>query len=157
MDRVRVKDLPDGHCEHCPVRGKGLACPRLASDHVRFCEWVDPTNPAHRPGVAGTLVALAARPVAAPVAGPEDTWYEEYPASSPSLAVRAGNLAAAAVEAVASGGKRATPEERERRLSICRGCEFFDADRVMCRQCGCSLSLKTRLDAWHCPLVPPKW
>jgi hypothetical protein len=51
-------------------------------------------------------------------------------------------------------------EEKERRLSICRGCEFFKLSTLnshlsTCLKCGCALNLKTRLETEHCPIG--KW
>ena len=45
-------------------------------------------------------------------------------------------------------------EERERRLGICHACEFL-IDGKRCAKCGCNVSWKTRLEAWHCPIQ--KW
>jgi hypothetical protein len=79
------------------------------------------------------------------------------PASSPSLATRAGYLAKAVVAAVATGGETVSPEERARRLAICASCEHFDDAARRCRVCTCHMPLKVRLAAWHCPLPEPKW
>jgi hypothetical protein len=46
-----------------------------------------------------------------------------------------------------------SPAEMERRLAICRGCQFFQAMR--CLKCHCFLSLKARLETEHCPIA--KW
>ena len=50
--------------------------------------------------------------------------------------------------------KYASKEERERRLDICRTCEFFTKYEV-CRKCGCAMRAKTRLDRAFCPVH--KW
>jgi len=78
-------------------------------------------------------------------------------AKPPTLARKAVSLAGAVATGIASGMARVTPEEQERRLAICRECVHFDRKSVACRRCGCKLSLKTRLEAWHCPLPVPKW
>lgn len=72
-----------------------------------------------------------------------------------SLVRRAKMLAGAVGRFVASGGERATPDERARRLAICGGCEHFDAGGRRCRLCTCYMPLKARLATEHCPVE--KW
>lgn len=110
-------------CDECPMP-PGRDCHPMYCDFLRSGE---PTKVAH-------VRALAARP----------------PPAFPPLTEQAGNLAGAIVTAVASGGKLATPEERERRLAICAGCPEFVAGR--CRQCGCVMGWKVKLAAWRCPI-----
>jgi hypothetical protein len=51
--------------------------------------------------------------------------------------------------------KRSNEEEFERRMDICRSCEFFRANTQTCRKCGCFMKLKTKLERAHCPIK--KW
>ena len=46
-------------------------------------------------------------------------------------------------------------EEAFARMEICRGCDRFDAEAVRCKECGCSMTLKTHLATADCPLG--KW
>lgn len=48
-----------------------------------------------------------------------------------------------------------TEEEAERRLEICKGCEYFSGST--CSQCGCFMSWKKIFTTERCPLDPPKW
>ena len=48
--------------------------------------------------------------------------------------------------------KRSDEEEFERRMDICRSCEFFRAKTETCRKCGCFMKLKTKLERAHCPI-----
>lgn len=78
----------------------------------------------------------------------------------PSLTNKATSLAGAAFRvsrAAISGEKVSTSSsEIERRLSICRACEFFKESPAMrCLKCGCFLNLKARLETEHCPIN--KW
>lgn len=73
----------------------------------------------------------------------------------PSLLTQVGNAIGAAGRFVASGGAMVDQAEQQRRLAICHECEFYDAQQIKCRKCGCKLNLKTRLQAWHCPIS--KW
>jgi len=50
---------------------------------------------------------------------------------------------------------RSQEEEMERRLSICRSCEFFKPRTEQCAKCGCFMKLKTKLEKAHCPI--DKW
>jgi len=45
--------------------------------------------------------------------------------------------------------------EFDRRMSICRSCEFFRAKSEQCRKCGCFMKLKTKIERAHCPVH--KW
>jgi hypothetical protein len=52
-------------------------------------------------------------------------------------------------------------EEKDVRMTICRGCEHFNETLVQCGICGCFLEAKTRLKNFHCALDQigevPKW
>jgi len=71
----------------------------------------------------------------------------------PSLLKQAANVAKAVVTHVATGMSNATPEEKNRRLSICGGCPFFKEGR--CTKCGCFLEVKTGFSSSKCPIG--KW
>jgi hypothetical protein len=79
--------------------------------------------------------------------------------SMPSASQMAKNFGRSVVNnavSVAQGNDlRLTPEEANRRLSICRGCEFFEALSQRCSRCGCFLAVKTYLKAEKCPVG--KW
>ena len=44
---------------------------------------------------------------------------------------------------------------RNKRYDICKGCEHFFSPIKMCRECGCSMPLKTWLKEAKCPVN--KW
>lgn len=46
-------------------------------------------------------------------------------------------------------------EKAFERLSICHGCEFFDAETDKCLKCGCNMAIKTNLSVSKCPIG--KW
>jgi hypothetical protein len=77
--------------------------------------------------------------------------------SEPSLWQKAKNLTRAAGrvgKAAVKGAKiAAAPEEIERRMAICQGCEFFTGKS--CKKCGCNINFKARLETEHCPIG--KW
>lgn len=127
--------FPSEPCQACPRVGRGLPTPCRAqtTGHARFCELA-------AAGHEGYVALLC-----------DDL----PPPSMPPLLARVRNLAGAVVQAVKSRAQEASPAERARRLDICRGCENYDGGS--CRLCGCHLPLKVRLEAWHCPLDPPKW
>ena len=78
----------------------------------------------------------------------------------PGVVARAWDFAKNATRHVATGLKTVSDEERDRRLAICQGCEFFDQEKDLCKKCGCKGRMfRTKL-SWadqKCPLTPPKW
>ena len=76
----------------------------------------------------------------------------------PSMAKMASNAAQAVVrnvQSVAAGNDlRLSSDEANSRLSICKGCEFFDKNQERCGKCG-FMALKTYLKAERCPVG--KW
>jgi len=46
-------------------------------------------------------------------------------------------------------------ELAQKRLSICRGCEYFEAHYSRCSKCGCIMPVKVRLPKMKCPVG--KW
>lgn len=78
--------------------------------------------------------------------------------SSPILATKwemMKNIVEAAKDAIASGLDVRTPEDTEKALTICAGCEYLNREQGRCGVCGCYLKVKTALTAWHCPIG--KW
>jgi hypothetical protein len=76
--------------------------------------------------------------------------------SMPSVGQMARNLGRSVVSnavSVAQGNNlRLTPEEANRRLSICKKCEFFEALSQRCSKCGCFMAVKSYLKAEKCPV-----
>jgi hypothetical protein len=79
------------------------------------------------------------------------------PLHYPPVLKQAANAAGALVRIAASGGARVSQHEADRRLAICQTCEFYDAPNDGCFKCACSMRIKTRFKAMHCPLDPPRW
>lgn len=78
----------------------------------------------------------------------------EAPTSAyPPAMEQAGNLSRALWDWTVSGFSMASEVERNRRLEICTGCEFFAAGR--CRKCGCFTQPKAAIKTSHCPIG--KW
>jgi len=79
--------------------------------------------------------------------------------SYPSLPDQAKNLAKFSFQVVQSALGN-TPilvssEVKEKRLEICRSCEYYDEKQIRCRQCGCFLEHKAQFALDSCPL--DKW
>lgn len=78
---------------------------------------------------------------------------------SPNLFKKIMNFIKASYRHIITGGKRTSPIERNRRLSICKSCEMFDGRA--CMKCGCPITAHakfiSKLDwaSQHCPLK--KW
>jgi hypothetical protein len=81
----------------------------------------------------------------------------------PSFGQMAKNLGSSlfktGVDALKSGFKAnaifATAEEKERRLEICKGCDYFNHRTERCNRCGCKMRYKSGLTTAKCPLN--KW
>ena len=82
------------------------------------------------------------------------------PKSSVGFFDLANNLSKALVEWQRAGRPVVSSEQWNKRLSICRGCEFWQEIKqtkvARCLKCGCS-SGKLLLSTSKCPLNPPKW
>jgi hypothetical protein len=126
--------FPDQPCAACPrvARGLSMPCRAMTTGHARFCTLAA--------GGHEGYVALLCDEVPPP---PE----------FPSLVEQAAHLAGAVGRFVASGAKRASEEERARRMAICEGCENYAGGR--CRLCGCQLHAKVLMLSEHCPIS--KW
>lgn len=92
--------------------------------------------------------------------------YKENPESAPkpspampSITQMAKNitksLALNAKSFISGYGLTLPTEEANRRLEICKGCEFFDSVKTRCSKCGCQMAVKTYLKAEKCPVG--KW
>ena len=125
-------------CDHCPVAGDH--CPAFAPtcDAIR-CD-------AEKRAIFLDLVAQYG-------IGPCVQAEPEYP----PLPEQVGNLARSFWDWAMGGFEMTSGEEQARRLAICRGCQWFEAQSEKCHVCGCAMQLKTRLATSHCPLPAPKW
>lgn len=73
-----------------------------------------------------------------------------------TMVTNAGTSVVKNLKSVAAGHHlNTTDEEKNKRMAICKGCEFFDELNNVCNKCGCYLSFKTWLKAEHCPIG--KW
>jgi hypothetical protein len=54
-----------------------------------------------------------------------------------------------------AGSVMATPEEKNRRLEICRGCDYFNHRTFRCTRCKCRLQYKAGIASTNCPIG--KW
>ncbi len=80
---------------------------------------------------------------------------QEHPL--PGVIEQATNLAKATVQHTTAGMANVTQEEHDRRMNICKGCEFFRPSDNRCGKCGCKLMVKVWWKEQKCPLDPPKW
>jgi hypothetical protein len=111
--------------------------------HYRFCELVDPANPAFAQGYVDML---------------RD--YEEGAqagAEPPGVLQKAANLAKAIVTHAVAGFPERSDEDTEAVLAICRTCEFnpTGAEHPSCSKCGCNMNIKARWKDQKCPVG--KW
>jgi len=73
----------------------------------------------------------------------------------PSLWEQAKSFGVAATKHVLNGAQNVSEEEREKRMDICGGCEFYIKENNRCGQCGCHLGEKTKWKTSSCPIG--KW
>ena len=85
---------------------------------------------------------------------------EVNPDKPPGFIGMANNLTRALIEWQRAGRPVVTSEQWNKRLTICRGCEYWREIKqtkiAKCTKCGCS-SGKLLLSTSKCPLSPPKW
>jgi hypothetical protein len=74
------------------------------------------------------------------------------PVQMPSLWQQAKNLTKSVVEHVKTGAAEVTPEEKQARLDICNGCEFFNKENNRCKKCGCMMLVKSAWESASCPI-----
>ena len=74
--------------------------------------------------------------------------------TSPSIFQKAKNLATTMGNFANSGFKVADEEVYNKRMEICRGCDRFENNRF-CKECGCFMDLKAKIEVAECPL--DKW
>jgi ribosomal protein L32 len=70
----------------------------------------------------------------------------------PNMVSMAKNVAQAVSSAAKRGAVLVDDEEKEKRLKVCRQCEFYRTSDKRCAVCGCYTELKTTLASWHCPI-----
>jgi len=107
--------------------------------HERYRALCDDAHPDHEAWRL-TVLALAGEPV---------------PAGFPPAAAMATNLARSLWDWATSGFAMASGPEADRRRTICRACDRFQADSGRCLACGCSTAAKTVIRVEHCPIG--KW
>ena len=74
--------------------------------------------------------------------------------TSPTFFQKAINLANTMGDFANSGFKVADDELYNQRMEICRGCDRFENNRF-CKECGCFMDLKAKIEVAECPL--DKW
>lgn len=76
----------------------------------------------------------------------------------PNIIQKAQNLTKAVVKHAQNGFISVSNNIKEERLSICKGCEFYNQtnpDNPTCNKCGCFLKIKTGWASEKCPI--DKW
>lgn len=76
----------------------------------------------------------------------------ESPTKMPSLWQQAKNLTKSVIDHAKTGGQNVTSEEKQARLDICNGCQFFDKKNSRCGKCGCMMQIKTGWSSASCPI-----
>jgi hypothetical protein len=75
---------------------------------------------------------------------------------APSIIKKGVNFIKSTVNHIANKMKKVSQKETDRRIDICKGCEFFtDGEHPSCSKCGCYMNIKARWESEHCPI--DKW
>lgn len=72
--------------------------------------------------------------------------------SEPGFLQKAANFGRAITQHLAAGLPQADEATVAHRLSLCHVCEHFDAERTVCKICGCYLDIKIRWQEQKCPI-----
>ena len=74
--------------------------------------------------------------------------------TGPNLVQKAVNYTKAQVKHTLSGRKEVTDEVFEERISKCKGCDYFDPEKIVCKHqdCGCFLEIKCKWADSECPI-----
>ena len=67
----------------------------------------------------------------------------------------ANNFGRSAYEHMKDGFKKVTDEGFQKRLDICKTCEYHNANTNQCNKCGCFLKIKASWNSEKCPI--DKW
>jgi hypothetical protein len=121
------------------------------------CAW--PTNQRGQTCIYGCGYALKRdydeRPVRVCPGGPQQ--------QPRGLISKASNYSKSVLKWIAAGRPSRSESECVRILEICKACEYYDSEKLICKMCGCGLGGKTPLTnkimmpTESCPLNPPKW
>jgi len=76
----------------------------------------------------------------------------KYPALSTQVKNFGKAMFRSAVATVSGEQVVVSNEEQQRRIGLCKQCEFYDAKQKRCRKCGCIARYKAKLKTEHCPL-----
>ena len=116
-----------------------------------------PTEPEPGPRLSADYPPLGSR--ATSFAAP--TGRADYPPLAAQAATFVASMGHAAVRVATGRQVRATPEQYQARLAICRTCIQFDSSTYIppgrCRLCGCATMGKLTMAHESCPLPEPKW
>jgi hypothetical protein len=134
-------------CPHCPFKDNpNVDCTVLKTGHTRFCQLIDPANPSYRPKAVDSVISMTM-----------ENYKPDSPKVLPTLTQQAKNLTRSISRYIKSGGGVVSQEVKQKRLAICRGCEFYEPEEQRCLECGCYLQIKASLPSETCPLEIPKW
>jgi hypothetical protein len=147
--------FPEEPCSVCPRISLGLPmpCRAMTSGHSRYCDLVA----MGREDYISLLSENESPSSQEMVHGFQSEQVDKQAPEFPSLGRQLLNLAGSAATFVKGGAKVASPEEQERRLSICRSNVCGQWVDGRCAKCGCRLMAKVKGQDLHCPLPEPLW
>lgn len=141
---------PDGTIAFCGMERFG---------RCRFCDLTDRAGPYYSEGYRRLFhpgefpPEPESEPV--PIPMPQPSGQVSVSPTEPGLFAKAVNLGKAIVTHTVAGLPRVDEATYETRLATCQACSSFDAERIVCLQCGCHLDVKLYWSDQVCPIN--KW
>lgn len=136
-------------CIHCPIKGDSPCLGDTDSERFGFfCDWAKEGSPNQLAHIVNRSAITSSVRIEEPIAGSDEV-------NPPSFFRKAANLSKAIVEHAGAGFPTTDRETIDKRWAICRTCEHFDAERTICRVCGCQLQVKIDWAEQKCPVG--KW
>jgi hypothetical protein len=147
------------NCQNCPLKDSDVVCPAISRQHIRFCYMADPQHPLYNRDIERTLYIIINTPNVSIKSTSEILdKSQSFPVKAeytPDFLEKVKNVGGALGRFVKIGMKTVSEKTKQKRLSICQGCEYYDKELMKCNVCGCYLEVKTKMASESCPLN--KW
>lgn len=76
---------------------------------------------------------------------------KSYPSALKQMSNLFSSASAVAKDIVNGNELFVSNEIRQNRMNVCLSCEWYDAEQVRCKSCGCFLEQKTQYTSQSCP------
>lgn len=147
-------------CFACPVKCGDKPCIVEKFNITNLCDKVNPDHPDYKKAYEVIIADKSCgtknyKPTSEKSTKKAAT--PGSPAKPPGLFNQIKSFGKALVGHAASGFKKVSEEEYNRRISICESCEHYIKEEERCDVCRCKMTVKCNWSSSSCPLKPPKW